>query len=468
MPARTPRPDRPALTRERIVSEAVALADGSGVAALSMRALAGRLGVEAMSLYHHVPHKDAVLDAMVDAVFAEFHTPVPGRSWREELRRRSVVGRETLLRHRWAVGLMDSSRSPGPEAVAHHDAVLGCLRTAGFSLAATGHAFALVDAHLYGFMLQELALPFDDQAELAVIESEIVDEATAAAFPHFTEFAREHALRPGWSFGAEFEVTLDLVLDAVAGLVDEPAASAAGSPPGPPPPIEVTVPVLGVDGCRAGWVGALLEPGAPRPRVVVAPTIVELVEAVRESTDVRVVGIDIPIGLPDSTTRQADALARQALPGKASSVFTTLTRAAYGAEDRAAADAVNRSLSGQGVGAQAFALRDKILEVDAWVRSRPTVEVLEVHPEVSFATMAGAPLRPGKKTPDGRAARLEALAAAGVPRPSVLEGRGYAADDVLDACAVAWTAARRTAGLSRRLPDPPEVFSDGIPATIHA
>ncbi|WP_307835777.1 DUF429 domain-containing protein [Phycicoccus sonneratiae] len=466
MPPRTPRPERPALTRERIVAEAVSLADGSGLAALSMRALAGRLGVEAMSLYHHVPHKDALLDAMVDAVFAEFHAPVAGRPWREELRRRSVVGREVLLRHRWAVGLMDARRSPGPEAVGHHDAVLGCLRRAGFSLAATGHVFALVDAHLYGFMVQELALPFADQEELAVIEGEIVDEATAAAFPHFTEFAREHALRPGWSFGAEFEVTLDLVLGAVAGLVDEDAAGEGDI--GAATPVEVTVPVLGVDGCKAGWVGALLEPGAPRPRVVVAATVAELVEAVRESADVRVVGIDIPIGLPDSTTRRADALARQALPGKASSVFTTLTRAAYAADDRASADTVNRSLSGQGVGSQAFALRAKILEVDAWVRSRPTVEVLEVHPEVSFATMAGAPLLPGKKTAEGRAARLEALAAAGVARPSVLEGRGYAADDVLDACAVAWTAARRATGLSRSLPDPPEVFSDGIPAAIHA
>jgi predicted RNase H-like nuclease len=187
---------------------------------------------------------------------------------------------------------------------------------------------------------------------------------------------------------------------------------------------------------------------------------------VRENAAVWVVGIDIPIGLPDDTTRQADALARRALPGKASSVFTTLTRAAYAAPDRATADAVNRGLSGQGVGAQAFALRAKILEVDAWVRSHPTVEVLEVHPEVSFAAMAGAPLAPGKKTDAGRAARLASLAAAGIARPSVLEGRGYAADDVLDACAVAWTVARRVAGRSHRLPDPPEVFSDGIPAAI--
>ncbi len=464
MPPR-PRSDRPTLSRERIVTEAVALADAEGLDRLSMRALAGRLGVEAMSLYHHVPNKDALLDAMVDAVFAELHTPVVGGAWRPELRARSVSGRTALLRHRWAIGLMDARRSPGPAAVAHHDAVIGCLRAQGFSLAAVGHVFALVDAHLYGFMVQELSLPFAGQDELAQLEAEIIDEAVAATYPHFTEFARDHAMRPGWSFGAEFEVTLDLVLGAVEGLA--PAAPVAPAGPAVPPPVTVDVPVLGVDGCPAGWVGALLEPGAPRPRVVVASTIAELVETVREVADVRVVGIDIPIGLPDSTTRAADALARRALPGKASSVFTTLTREAYGAPDRAGADAVNRSLSGQGVGAQAFALRAKILEVDAWVRSRPTVEVLEVHPEVCFARMSGAPLRPSKKTDEGRAARLDALAAAGIARPSVLEGRGYAADDVLDACAVAWTAARHAAGDAQRLPDPPEVFSDGIPAAIH-
>jgi predicted RNase H-like nuclease len=233
-------------------------------------------------------------------------------------------------------------------------------------------------------------------------------------------------------------------------------------------PVEVVAPVLGVDGCRAGWVGALLEPGAPRPRIVVAPTIADLVAMVRESTGIRVVGIDIPIGLPDSTIRQADVLARQALPGKASSIFTTLTRPAYAAATRLEADAVNRGLVGQGVGAQAFALRDKIVEVDAWLRSRPTVTVLEVHPEVSFATMAGAPITASKKTDGGRDQRLAALAAAGIARPSVLQGQGYAADDVLDACAVAWSAARHAAGLARPLPDPPEVFSDGIPAAIWA
>ena len=246
----------------------------------------------------------------------------------------------------------------------------------------------------------------------------------------------------------------------------ERASDAAAA--GRPAPVDVVAPVLGVDGCKAGWVGALLEPGAPRPRIVVAPTIGELVAMVRESTGIRVVGIDIPIGLPDSTIRQADQLARRALPGKASSIFSTVTRSAYAAATRLEADIVNRGLVGQGVGAQAFALRDKIVEVDAWLRTRPTVTVLEIHPEVSFAAMAGAPIAASKKTDEGREQRLAALAAAGIARPSVLQGTGYAADDVLDACAVAWSAARHAAGLARPLPDPPEVFSDGIPAAIWA
>ncbi len=232
------------------------------------------------------------------------------------------------------------------------------------------------------------------------------------------------------------------------------------------PAVEVVVPVLGVDGCKAGWVGAVLEPGAPRPRVVVASTIAALVETVRRSTGLRVVAIDMPIGLPDSSTRQADALARRALPGKASTIFSTLTREAYAAPTRAEADVVNRLRCGQGVGAQAFALHTKVLEVDAWLRSRPTVEVIEAHPELSFATMAGAPLLPNKKTPEGRSARLAALHAGGLASPSILEGSGYAADDVLDACAVAWTAVRHAAGESVSRPDPPEVFSDGLPAAI--
>ena len=307
-------------------------------------------------------------------------------------------------------------------------------------------------------------MPADDPHELALRLSRqaaaLAQQLESAMDARATADVAEVALTV-----RRLAVVLGLEVDDLAGRSDSrPLAAKDGATTAPP--IEVTVPVLGVDACPAGWVGAVLEPGAPRPRIAVAATIAGLVETVRESLGIQAVAIDIPIGLPDDTTRQADALARKALKGKASSVFTTLTRAAYSEQTRADADVANRTLTGQGVGAHAFGLRAKILEVDAWLRSHPTLAVFEVHPEVSFAEMAGAPIVPGKKSDDGRRARLAALSAAGLASPSVLTGSGYAADDVLDACAAAWTAARRTNGIARSLPELPETFSDGIPAAI--
>ena len=203
------------LSRERICDRAVALADAGGLAGLSMRALAADLGVEAMSLYHHVPNKEALLDAMVDAVFAEFHHPVVGGEWRTELRRRCQTGRAAMKRHRWAIGLMDSRSSPGPQTLHHHDAVLGCLREAGFGLALTGHAAALLDAHLYGFVVQEVALPFQDEAELAELGADMLGALPEGELVHFRWFAEGHALRPGYDFGDEFDYGLELVLDGL-------------------------------------------------------------------------------------------------------------------------------------------------------------------------------------------------------------------------------------------------------------
>ncbi|MFC6285487.1 TetR/AcrR family transcriptional regulator [Nocardioides sp. GCM10027113] len=205
---------RGTLSRDEVVRAGVAIADGSGIGALSMRAVARELGVEAMSLYHHVAGKEDLLDGMVDAVFGELHLPRTDGDWRAELRRRSVSGREALLRHRWAVGLMDSRTSPGLATLRHHDAVLGCLRAAGFSVTMAAHAFALLDAHLYGFLVQEIALPFDEGDDLTPLADAMLGE-NAEALPHLAEVAREVTTRPGYRFGDEFHYGLDLVLDAL-------------------------------------------------------------------------------------------------------------------------------------------------------------------------------------------------------------------------------------------------------------
>jgi predicted RNase H-like nuclease len=247
------------------------------------------------------------------------------------------------------------------------------------------------------------------------------------------------------------------VLDALAG-----GASAAV-------PVEVPCPVLGVDACAGGWVGVLLRPGGA-VSVHLGATIATLVGQVRDTVDLRVMALDIPIGLPDTGVRQADVLARRALPGKASSVFTTLTRAAYEATTYAEARAVNvRATGGQSASAQAWALRAKILEVDRWLRGRSgrdPVEVLEVHPELSFARMAGRPLTSRKKDDVGVRERRAVLRAAGIDAPAWFRGSGFAEDDLLDACAAAWSAARHARGEAESLPAEPEVFGDGIPAAI--
>jgi predicted RNase H-like nuclease/ADP-ribose pyrophosphatase YjhB (NUDIX family) len=264
----------------------------------------------------------------------------------------------------------------------------------------------------------------------------------------------------------------DLMLDRIEAATSSEREARFVAPTGqddtePPPVLAPYAPVLGVDACPAGWVGVVLDPDR-RASVFVAATITELVGLVRETYDVAVVAVDIPIGLPDTSGRLADAEARRVVVGKSSSVFSTPVRAALEAPSYEAARAANLAATDgrTSVSAQAYALREKVLQVDAWVRDRPGTEVIEVHPEVSFARMAGAPLLASKKDLDGVRARREALAAHGIVAPPWFRGAGFAEDDLLDACAVAWTAVRHSRGLSESFPEVPEVFSDQIPAAI--
>ncbi len=236
---------------------------------------------------------------------------------------------------------------------------------------------------------------------------------------------------------------------------------------GAPALLQPPAPVLGVDACVTGWVGALLRPDG-RVTVHVSARIETLVNHVRESVAPAVVAIDIPIGLPDSGGRQADALARQALPGKSSSVFSTLTRSAYAADTYAEGREANLEATegASSASAQAWALAPKILQVDAWVRAGAGVAVIEVHPELCFARMAGEPILQTKRSPEGVALRRAALEQAGIVAPAWFSGSGFAEDDLLDACAAAWTAVRHLQRETESFPDPPEVFSDGIAAAI--
>ncbi|MFD1663313.1 TetR/AcrR family transcriptional regulator [Streptomyces caeni] len=204
------------LSRQAVFRAAVDLADESGAGALTMRKLAERLGVEAMSLYHHVANKDAILDGMVDVVFGEVELPPDGLDWKAAMRRRAVSMRDALTRHPWAIGLMESRTNPGPETLRHHDAVIGSLRSGGFSIAGAAHAFSLLDSYVYGFALQEAALPFGPSGgDLEPLAEGILGAMPRGDFPHLTEMIVRHALKPGYEYAEEFGTGLDLILDGL-------------------------------------------------------------------------------------------------------------------------------------------------------------------------------------------------------------------------------------------------------------
>lgn len=203
------------LSRDQVLRAAVALADEGGLGALSMRKLGQVLGVEAMSLYNHVAGKGDLLDGMIDAVFSEIGLPPAGGGWKQAMRQRAIAVRAVLGRHRWAIGLMESRRSPGPATLRHHDAVLGCLRGAGFSIELTAHAYSLLDSYIYGFALQEASLPFGTPEDTAQVTREIARQMPAGQYPHLAELATAHVLQPGYQYGSEFEIGLDIILDAL-------------------------------------------------------------------------------------------------------------------------------------------------------------------------------------------------------------------------------------------------------------
>jgi AcrR family transcriptional regulator len=217
-PAQKQTSERPRLSRERVLQAALEIADAGGIGSLTIRSLAQALGVKPMSVYHHVANKEQILDGIVDIVFSEIDLPSPEGQWREEVRRRAASARAVLRRHPWAIGLLESRTSPGPATMKHHDANIATFRAGGFSIAMTAHAYALVDSFVYGFALQEAALPFDDSnvAEVAAPKMEMFRDG---GYPHRVELATEHVLKPGYDFGDEFDFGLDLILDGLAGLL---------------------------------------------------------------------------------------------------------------------------------------------------------------------------------------------------------------------------------------------------------
>lgn len=231
--------------------------------------------------------------------------------------------------------------------------------------------------------------------------------------------------------------------------------------------------VAGVDGCVGGWVVVLHD--------LVDDTYLAVVErtfhgVLARSEAAAVIAVDVPIGLLDSSVvggRNCDKLARRALGGRACCVFSPPTRAALASAERGIEFAVvsdaNRgdNPSGPRLSKQAFAILDKIREVDGALCPELQEVVYEVHPELSFAEAnGGSPVTPGKKHRVGRSERVALLERLGVRRPLALFGSrvpaGVRVDDILDACIACWTARRIVNGTARVVPRSPVHDARGL------
>ena len=207
-------PRRVPLSRERVLEAAIKLADQGGLGSLSMRKLGQEFGVEAMALYYHFANKDEVIDGIVDIVFSEIELPTDGTGWKAAMRQRAISMRDVLLRHRWAINLMESRRNAGPANLRHHDAVIGNLRAAGFENAMVARAYSLLDAYIYGFALTKINLPFDASEEVAEVAQGMLQRFPVNEYPNLVAYIAEH-LKPGYDYGDEFEHGLDLILDGL-------------------------------------------------------------------------------------------------------------------------------------------------------------------------------------------------------------------------------------------------------------
>ena len=194
---------------------ALSHADEAGLEGLTMRRLAQVLDVAPMALYRHVASKDDLVDGLIDLVFAEIELPEAELDWKAWMRERAISVRRALVRHPWAVGLMESRRRPGPATLRHHDAVIGTLREADFSLGMAAHAYSVMDAYIYGFALNQASMPVEPGMETSELAAVMVEQFPADEYPHLAEFTFKHVMRAGYDYGEEFEYGLDLILDAI-------------------------------------------------------------------------------------------------------------------------------------------------------------------------------------------------------------------------------------------------------------
>lgn len=224
---------RPPLNRERILLAAVEIADEHGVDAVTMREVASKLGVKAMSLYNHVANKDDILDGMADLVVAQLDLPADVDQWREAMRRRAISAHRVFDRHPWVPRLLDSNKSDGPATLRYFDWTLGILAGAGFSMDGALRAFSLLDSYIYGFGIQELNFSAGSDLSPEERAEALIEFLPAEKYPHLHRMA-SHAMQVGYDAEADFAFGLEIILDGLARILDE-SSTLANVPACPAP-----------------------------------------------------------------------------------------------------------------------------------------------------------------------------------------------------------------------------------------
>lgn len=215
---------RGTLSRERVLATAMTVADADGLAAVTMRRVASELGVEAMSLYHHVPSKEQLLDGLADALIVEIAAAAPERDpsadWRTSLRHRCLAAREVVVQHRWGPELIGSRTQVPISLVVHFEAVLATMVDGGLSYHLAHRGLHALGSMVLGYSQELFAVPQGDADPGAEVEAQMA--AMADSFPHLMAMVaselHDNSEDPlGWcDSNVEFEFTLDLTLDGLA------------------------------------------------------------------------------------------------------------------------------------------------------------------------------------------------------------------------------------------------------------
>jgi len=216
------------VSRDRILRAAIGIADQHGVGAVTMRAVASRLGVQAMALYNHVANKKDILDGMVDLVVEQFDLPRDEDDWREAMRRRAVSARRVFGRHRWAPLLIDSRESSGPSALCYFEWVLATLLRAGFSLDTAARAFSLLDSYIYGFGIQQSNLSAGGDAPPEERAEAMLALLPADQYPYLRLMA-SHGMQVGYDAETDFDFGLEIILDGIERILEESRPGGARS-----------------------------------------------------------------------------------------------------------------------------------------------------------------------------------------------------------------------------------------------